>query len=580
MSLRIFVLSVCFLLTLRPAEAQSQDSNLLKRGQEDFSKQRYQEALNTFRDYLRQKPQDQDAWVWFGAAYYHTGQPQAALNTLQKAKPSAELKPLTRYYIALSHDALGHQVKARKLLAQQARSKDALAEEALFELSAIEFEDLRGPASVKSAEEYMKRYPKGRYQKQVGAMLEQDASGVGHADVPGTKRAQYKQDFFREHPLSLVSLPHLWFYEVGYDYVRGTRSNPGYKNGLPSVQTGVAYEEYKLLAQAGLVLGPFRGKGTTSYAGYVYSQNWLSDSERMQTYFDDPGDISYFPFRPDLMERDHRLFVETMGSRGSFNFGAYGHWIYSRAGSNLFPAPERPEIRKSFEVAVKTLFVPWVEWQYHPQHKARFYLLFKKELNREQPDYSFKTYNLSSSNNQDPFFSFTLQQHSEFPRFYDLKLKAEVYRHEFLYNDYWESYASTGLAGLAQITLANHYLLSARFALESQDFSSNVIRNDSCSDKGGEYNPFDYDDEKPAVTCARLDKITKFGLGASYINDNSQAFSLVFNYWDRKNDKLVVYDESKTEILFVFTHAFPTLDGIDHFIEPFVGLADSRGVYR
>lgn len=578
MSLRIFVLSFCFLLTLRTAEAQSQDSNLLKRGQEEFSKQRYKVALATFRDYLRQRPQDQDAWVWFGAAYYHTGQAQAALNTLQKAKPSPELKSLARYYIALSHDALGHQVRARKLLGQQARSKDLLAEEALFELAAIEYEDLRGPASRRAAEDYEKRYPKGRYQKQISAILEQ-GENAPHMEVQGTKRAQYKEDFFREHPLSLVPLQHLWYYEVGYDYVRGTRSNPGYKNGVPSVQQGIAYEEYQLQAEAGLILGPFRGQGTTSYAGYIYSQNWLSDSERMQIFFDEPSDVSYFPFRPDLMERDHRLFVETSGSRGNLSFGAYGHWIYSRAGSNHFPAPERPEIRKSFEVAVRTLFVPWADWQYLPQHKLRFYLLFKKELNRELPDYSYKTYNLSS-NNQDPFFSYTLQHHSAFPRWANLKLKAELYNHDFLYNDYWESYGSTGFAALAQITLGSRYRLSARMALEKQKFSSDVIRSQSCSDKGGEYSPFDFGDEGVlGVTCPRVDDIVKYGLGASYINDNQQAFSLVFNYWDRKNDKLVVYNESKAEILFVFTHAFPGLDGIDRFIEPFVGLADSRGVY-
>jgi hypothetical protein len=42
---------------------------------------------------------------------------------------------------------------------------------------------------------------------------------------------------------------------------------------------------------------------------------------------------------------------------------------------------------------------------------------------------------------------------------------------------------------------------------------------------------------------------------------------------------LVVYDESKVEFLFVFTHAFPTLLGVERFAEPFVGLVDQRGVY-
>ncbi|RYZ90767.1 MAG: hypothetical protein EOP04_02820 [Proteobacteria bacterium] len=241
-------------------------------------------------------------------------------------------------------------------------------------------------------------------------------------------------------------MPHLWFYELGYNYARGERANPGYNNGA-IVEPNKAYEQYKLQAQVGFVLGPFKGANTQSHAGYIYSQDWYSDSERMETYMDEPSDIQYFPFRPDLMERRHRLFVETMGTRGAFTFGGYGHWTYIRAGSDLFPAPERPEIRKSFDIGVETLFVPWMEWLYLPQHKLRFYLKFFKILNREQDDYSYKSYNLSSTS-ESPFFSYTLQHESRF-NLLDAKLKEEIFYHRLLYNDYWESHTLAG--GSAQL---------------------------------------------------------------------------------------------------------------------------------
>ena len=179
-----------------------------------------------------------------------------------------------------------------------------------------------------------------------------------------------------------MPIPHFWYYQLGYYYERSERSNPGYDEYQPIVETGVASEAFKVVANAGLASGPFKGKGTESYVGYIYEQDWLSDGDRLKVWTEDPGDIEYFPFRPDLMERRHRLFVETSGQSGDFLIGVYGHWQFVRAGSEYFPAPERPEIRKAFDVGTETMLVPWVEWNYHPQHSARFYFLFRKFLDR------------------------------------------------------------------------------------------------------------------------------------------------------------------------------------------------------
>ncbi|MBC7530530.1 MAG: hypothetical protein H7318_03065 [Oligoflexus sp.] len=571
LSLLIYAVTFSF-LSLAPLQAQDRDAEALKPAQEEFTKQRYPTALALLRSYLREHPNDQDAWVWFGASYYHTGQAQLALTTLSKAKPKGDLRSLRRYYMALSYDALGKSEKAKTLLAQQAKSKDLFAEDALFELTVIEFEEGDASAAQKNIEDYNKRFPAGRYEKQI-ASVKEHLTEAGHTEVAGSRRAQYKASYFETNPLALVSIPHMWFYEIGYDYLRGERSNPGYRNGLPIVQTGAAYETYALTTQAGFILGPFKGTGTQSHAGYIYSQNWFSDSERMDTYSKDPGDFQYFPFRPDLMERSHRLFVETEGSRGHWNFGGYGHWTYIRAGSDLFPAPERPEIRKSFDLGIHTLFVPWIEYLYHPQHKLRFYLTFDKHLNREQDDYSYKSYNISSTS-ESPFFSYTLQNESHFS-FLDLKLKEEAYQHRYLYNDYWESYTETGFAGQIQFRLFQNFHFAIAASMAADDFSSQVIRSSSCTDVGTDF----ADTSGNAVTCKRIDQITKFAAGASYVNNSQQSFAAIFRYDDRKNDKLVVYNENKVEVLFIFTHAFPNLLGVERYIEPFVGLAEQRGVF-
>ncbi|MBC7659058.1 MAG: tetratricopeptide repeat protein [Chitinophagaceae bacterium] len=575
LSWMICAVAFCFLSLSIPAsivKAQDRDLEALKPAQEEFTKQRYSTALTLLRSYLRDHPNDQDAWVWLGASYYHTGQAQLALTTLLKAKPKSDLKSLRRYYLALSYDALGKSEKAKTLLAAQARSKDLVAEDALFELTVIQYEEGDMTGTQKNIEDYNKRFPDGRHEKQIMG-LKDHLTEAGHSDVPGSRRAQYKATFFETNPMSIVSIPHLWFYEVGYDYARGARSNPGYNGQTPTVQTNAAFEEYKLVTQAGLILGPFKGTGTQSHVGYIYSQNWFSDSDRMQTYTNDPGDFQYFPFRPDLMERTHRLFVETQGTRGNWNFGGYGSWSYIRAGSDLFPAPERPEIRKSFDLGIVTVFVPWVEWLYTPQSKFRLYLTFEKHLNREQDSYSYKTYNIASTS-ESPFMSFTLQHETRFT-ILDAQLKEEVFQHQYLYNDYWESYRSIGASASLQFRLWNNLHLAIAGSMATKNFDASVIRAVACSDIGVSVDQ----STTAAVTCPRQDQITKFAAGASYVTNSQQSFAGIFRYNDQKNDKLIVYNENKVEILFVFTQAFPTLLGVERYIEPFIGLADQRGVF-
>ncbi len=557
------------------SKSQEPDADALKPAKEEFAKQRYPAALQLFRAYLRAHPKDQDAWVWLGASYYHTGQAREALATLNKAnRPSDELKSLRRYYLALASDALGKTEKAKTLLEPQAQGKDLLAEDALFELAAIHFEDGEADAALKNVADYNKRYPNGRHEKQMKFIADNIAQ-AGHMEVPGTHRAQYKSTFFESSPLSLVSIPHLWFYELGYDYLRGTRSNPGYRDGLPIVTPNSAYESYQLKTQAGFILGPFKGSGTESHAGYIYSQNWFSDSERMDTYFKDPTDVQYFPFRPDLMERHHRLFVETEGSKGNWTFGGYGHWEYIRAGSNLFPAPERPEIRKSFDLGIRTLVVPWLEYRYGEEQKLRFYLTFEKSLNREQNDFSYKSYNISTSG-ESPFMSYTLVNENRFSP--GLKLSEEVYSHRYLYNDYWESYTETGLGAQLQYRIGSNVHLMVSGQLAQDAFTAKVIRSTACSDTSTTFDDSGFDDGT-AVTCPRTDRITKFSAGAGYVSNGQKSIAAIFQYNDRKNDKLIVYNETRVEFLIVFTHAFPTLLGADRYIEPFLDLADQRGVY-
>jgi hypothetical protein len=543
------------------------DSSALGKAQEEFSQRRFVEALQIYRSYLREHPEDQDTWTRFAATYYHTGQARQALDYLRKSKPSPRLRGFNLYYQALCLNAISDRMRARRYLTKVSKMDDPIAEDALFELAAMEFEDADSTAARAAAEEYLKRFREGRFRPQMEMVLNRLAI-AGKIEVEGTQQARYRTSFFDQNPLSLFSIPHLWYYQLGYYYESGSRSNPAYGSNRPIIETGIGYEEFKLNANLGLGLGPFKGKNTESYVGYIYEQDWLSDGDRLQVWTEDPVDIQYFPFRPDLMERRHRLFVETSGQKGDFLLGAYAHWQFSRAGSEFFPAPERPEIRKAFDIGTESLFVPWVEWNYHPQHSARAYLLFQKTLNREQSDFSNKSYNFFSSSIE-PFLSLTLEHNSNFPQFDGLRLSIEAFQHQYLYNDFWESYISRGFAGLIRISPLPFLALSARASMSTNSYTYDLIRSKGCGDLPS----------SQPVPCERIDETLNVAASASYIRDKQQALSVIAHYRDHKNDTLKVYDESEFDILFQFTQAFPTLNQASRYIEPFRGIAASRGVY-
>ena len=141
------------------AEPGKVDSSALGKAQEEFSQRHFVEALQIYRTWLRDHPEDQDTWTRFAATYYHTGQARQALDYLRKAKPSAKLRAFNLYYQALCFDATGDRMRAKRYLAKVSKMDEPVAEDALFELAALEFEDADTTAARAAADEYLKRFP-------------------------------------------------------------------------------------------------------------------------------------------------------------------------------------------------------------------------------------------------------------------------------------------------------------------------------------------------------------------------------------------------------------------------------------
>ncbi len=549
-----------------PARAETSENGTYARAQEEFSRRQYSKSLSLFREYLRNHPNDQDAWTRFGASYYHTGQAEQALVYLRRAKVSPGLKSFNLYYQALCFDALGDYPRARRLLQKVSRSGDPLADDALFEKAAIEFAEGDAGAAKVSAEDYRRLYRNGRYRAQVDEILA-NLGIIGGREIADSQRSLYRKTFFTSHPLSLMPIPHGWVYQIGYDGVSGTRVSPV---SNPNIEPpSKSFTQHTLIAKAGLSLGPFLAGGSTSTFAYVYGQNWLSDSERLSVYAENPLDFEYFFFRPDLMERSHRFVAETIYPIGTFDLGVYGHYEFIKGGSSLFPAPERKEIRQVYNIATSVTLIPWIQWRLRPYQTLRASVYFDKYLDAKQTDFSYKTYNFKGGIANGTLPSMALE-YSSLWKSYNLASKLELFRWAYIYNDYWEGYVATGGTASLQLlpTTAIPWpvYLTGRLTLAQRDYTSAIIKSTPCG--GG---------EGPPTTCPRQELFVNYGATLSYIRNNQQAFSVLFDYHQRENATLKVYNESAFDFLFVLTHAFPNLDSGAKFLEPPRGLYQTRG---
>jgi hypothetical protein len=271
------------------------------------------------------------------------------------------------------------------------------------------------------------------------------------------------------------------------------------------------------------------------------------------------------------MERSHRLFVRSQSRSGYLGAGIYAHLDFRRGGSSLFPAPERPEIRTSFSIGTTSFVAPFAEVYITDNHKFKLSAYLEKFINREQNDFSFKTFNISNDYDE-PFSSFSLDQESIWNQI-DLKTRFEFFRWTYIYNDFWEGYTATGGAGEIEWTTPEFayfpsLVLGTRVSMADRGYSSDIIKSGPC--KGG-YTPAN----PPVSTCRRVESLLGGHAFVSYVNKTkTSAFTFLLDYNDRKNDTLTVYDENSMSYFFTFTQAFPSL-GQGAFL-----LETPRGMYR
>lgn len=527
-------------------------ANLLKQAETEFTRQQYDDAIASYKKYLRRFPKDYDAWNFLAASYYHTGLPDKALQALKRVESVTKLQSYNSYYQGLAYAIMRQPAKAKAQLLKAAQYRDEWGGQAIFELAVMEYRSQDATSALHWVTVYQTQYPQGPAAERVARLRDLLQRGEYDPNFIGTPRPDMEESLFRYSEYSLLPYPHYWFWQMGYRYEQGLVNNPARDNqtGLPTVKTE-GFAEHDLLMNAGFGLGPFEDKNALSYIGYHYYQEWNADNDRMSTFLNDPSNLEFIPFRPDLLQRFHEIYgYFKKNTNQFFHLGVLGSYEWGRVGSSLIPSTGEAGLQRSLNLSQTSLLMPWMGIEYGDNYETIFYLYLRKELNDEAPEYSNKTYNFLYDSSEKAL-SFGLSQRVRIPR-YRTDLSAEVFRYQYIYNDYWMDFTRTGFILTGDVSVTGNLDVHGGFSSYTDIYTLEQIRTGSCS-----FNPST--GSRDIKVCPRIDRARIMQLGLSWNFSQFQSVSGYYNHMINQNAEMKVFEKTRDQLLVQFQFAFPAV---------------------
>lgn len=549
-------------------------------GRQKFNERKYDEAVDLFRKHLRRAPSDYSTWNQLGAAYFHTGQPRKALRYLKQVERLTSDKSYNYYYQGLCFLASEQPDKAQEYFQFIAlKFTDEYGSRATFEMASIEYNLENASRAYYWAQLYLQRYPNGVYRSAAMNIMQLASQGDFSKKFDGVEKPDIERALFKYNKLSLSPKPHYWLLDIGSQYIDIAGQEPDPKGGIkPRNSNSMA-----AIVNASIGAGPLRQGDMTVFGGYNYRQKWNTDTDRISTYGEDFTDISYFPLRGDLLERRHQFYGDFRRDIGKgFFYGIFGRYELARIGSTVFPGPDDAELRKVLSISDTSLFIPWIGAAYNGNMRTLLYLYMRKEINSDSPEHSNKTYDLgisSSSGGGQPILSFGISHDIELPKS-KTNLNIEMFRYEFIYNDYWLDYKRNGFFASADHELLPRWFIYGLFGYYRDEYILPRLKLKPC---GTQPNPTTAGGQTPgnnipsrANECSRNDTGTLIQAGVWWNWTQFQRFSADLQMVENKNPAQQEFEESRLLIQFQYTMAFPSVKRVTRFVNRYADTAFTK----
>ena len=548
-------------------------SKALKLGKKAFQAQRFKEARDLFRRHLKQYKRDYDSWNYLAASYYHLGIPRRALRYFKYVYKKTSIKSFNLLYRGLSYKLLKNNNKAIKMFKRSLDFHDEYSSWAMFELAVLHYHARNDKEASKWGKRYLTIYPKGVHASKARQMLDNLELGRYLPDLVGIEAPNLSRAKFDHHPLSLFPAPHFWYLQIGSEAFDLIGKRPDSRRKLKQHRNQV----FGILANFGLGIGPFRSDYFSFWGGYFYYQKWLTNFGRITTYLDEPSDLSYIPFRPDLLERTHRLATSTTFKvNKNFNLGLYGNFNIKRMGSNLADPVGKSGLQGTIPISTSMLLLPWVGVSYFEYFRNFFFLYLEKTIDDSSVHFSNTTFGFTGSELANLFVSMGGRQVVDFKQ-YDTALVMDFFFIPYVFNDYWLDFDRIGGTVKLGTTAIPRLSIDGRFGYFQDNYHTEVLKLGRCEHVIGEDHETDSSDKIDIKVCDRVDNAMLFEFTTSFNLSAMTRFEAHVIHLINSNESLQEYERRETKFQFFLTFAFPSTKKTLNYVNKFSDTVYSIG---
>ncbi len=516
----------------------------------DFQKEFFLKAIAKLRKHLRDNPKDMRARDLIGASYFHLGMSAEAIDNLKRSMKKTQAPSYNLYYLGVSHLL---QKKFRIgifYLKKASLYNDEFASRATFEIGMAYYHRRDFPKASFWFRQYSLRFPRAIYQKIADRALKSINKGKYISYLRGLKFPDPKLTLYKYSSWSLFNYEHFWFLDIGSGNREGREKEPLETGGLRNSNS----IDYYLTANFGLGIGPIKRSSNTLSLGYIYNQTWFTTPERLQRFQEDYFDFDYFLYRPDLLYRRHNFYGEFNREIFSdFILGFFGQMSFERVGSSLMTSPEDSQVQKSLRISTASLLIPYVSAVITDNLSLELYTYMYKELQEDDQEFSYKTYDLSESS---PLLSVGLRSHLALPD-YGTAIDLNLYRFEFVFNDLWLDYKREGASAKLSHELFNSFFLSLNLGFYVDTYLVPHLQVGGCRTSS----KISQASDVPSV-CERTDTGMAYDAEIYWDYTNFSRISLKYSNLENKNSAQTQFETNKTDILMQVTLAFPSVDDI------------------
>ena len=474
-----------------------------------MKQQKYSESARLLEAFIQLKPDETAALDILGVAYYQMGLPRKALKVLKVSEKISPDPPYNLLFQGLSFAVIKEYALAAyyfKQAANHPKKNSAYARLATYELASWYYNRRKIVRAKRWIRIYLSRYPNGKHTPTLKEVQKHLKIGqfVGH--LPGMRRPNIEQAYFTHSGLSLGSFPHYWHLETGsiYGEEYGVRISSQQDYSFKDHQTTV----WAFRFLTGLGVGPFQLSDFAINGGYTYHQVWHTTPDRVVVYSNNPSDLAYFPFRPDLQTRNHDFYLKaSLELPHYFSTGLSAVTSMERMGSRL-PGPDPWTISSSHLMSYHFALTPWIGVQFNPRHALKSYLYLMRWINKEDPQFSHQTIT-----NQSLPASLGVLYHGSFPRA-KLQIELDSRYYQYLFNDPYLDHQDLGISGRITHDLTSnlHFYLSGSWSRKK--YTEPHLKIGQCSLFRKKDGAREDNQQKPPplktsdpVRCDRVDKI-------------------------------------------------------------------------